>query len=294
MKNLLQFSIIFILLTSCIKDIPDPSWVKIETWTLEANPNAQNSAGVLTHNFTDARVYVNNELLGIFELPVKIPVLAEGNAEIKIFPTIKNNGISATKKAYPFVETYVENVVLVKNQTVTIHPKTRYYKETKFNIEDFEDVTVKLVDGPNSSTNFMVVSDASIINPQINENKFLKVVLNQSQDNWVASTTFNNGSINMPLPKGQEVYLEIDYYNTNQVVSGLLGIGIDGVQENPNVRLNPQSPSEVKWKKIYIELREVVSGMTNAQYYEFSFDALLDDGDSEGIICIDNIKAVYF
>jgi len=47
-------------------------------------------------------------------------------------------------------------------------------------------------------------------------------------------------------------------------------------------------------KKIYIELREVVSGSTNAEYFEISFDALLEEGISDAEINLDNIKVVYF
>ena len=98
----------------------------------------------------------------------------------------------------------------------------------------------------------------------------------------------------MNLPQGREVYLEIDYYNTNSVVSGLIGVGNSGITTNPNVQLNFQDASNVKWKKIYIDLKEAVSGMANIDYYEFSFEALIKAGETNTEINIDNIKAVYF
>jgi len=292
-KILFLFGLIF-LLSSCVKNNDDPSWIEISEWQLIKNPNEQYPSGVLTSNLTDAWVYVNNEIVGVFELPCKIPVLVNGNAEIKVYPAIKNNGISATKKIYPFMEAFTVNTTLVKNEVFHIDPITQYYETTRFTFENFEDPTAKLEDGPTSPANWQLSYDASILDPAINGTKFCKIVLSSSAESWVASTTFNNGALNMPLPSGKEVYLEIDYYNTNRVTSGLLGIGSNGITDNPNVQMNPQDPSSVKWKKIYIELREVVSGMTNADYFEFSFQALIDDGDTDGIICIDNIKAVYF
>jgi hypothetical protein len=98
----------------------------------------------------------------------------------------------------------------------------------------------------------------------------------------------------MNLPRSAEVYLEIDYYNTNAVITGLLAISPSGVQPNPNVQLNAQSPSSVKWKKIYIDLRELVSNSSPSAYFEQSFQAELDQGDTEGVIIIDNIKVVHF
>ncbi len=292
-KILLLFGLTFIL-SSCVKNNEDPSWIEISEWQLIKNPNEQYPSGVLTSNLTEAWVYVNSKIIGVFELPCKIPVLESGLVEVRVYPAILNNGISATKKIYPFMEPVIISANLIQNEVFHIDPVTQYYETTKFTFENFEDPTIKLEDGPTSPANLQVVSDANILDPVINGTKFCKIVLSSSADRWIASTTFNNGALNMPLPKGKEVYLEIDYYNTNRFTSGLLGIGVNGISDNPNVQMNPQNPNSVKWKKIYIELREVVSGMTSADYYEFSFQALIDDGESDGIICIDNIKAVYF
>jgi hypothetical protein len=58
--------------------------------------------------------------------------------------------------------------------------------------------------------------------------------------------------------------------------------------------LNKQAPSAVKWKKIYIDLKELISNSPAGTYFEQSFQALLDEGDTEGTIIIDNIKVVHF
>ena len=68
---------------------------------------------------------------------------------------------------------------------------------------------------------------------------------------------------------------------------------IDGLN-NPLVRLNKQFESEVQWKKIYIDLREVVSGSTSAQYFEFTLNSILPEGVNSAEINIDNVKAVHF
>ena len=294
MKKIVLFFGLFLALTSCIKNNPDPSWIYIEKWQLIENPDLIGIAGVPTHNITNAWVYVNGETIGVFELPVKIPVLISGSAKIQITPAILNNGISATKKIYPFLEPFILQTELIQNETLVINPTTQYFSSVKFNIENFEGASYVVTEGPSSTVIANTSNDPLILDPSINELKFLRLDLSTSNDRWIASTEFNLSSINMPLPKGKEVYLELDYYNTNQVTSGLIGISSTNQTNNPNVRLNPQNDNEVRWKKIYIDLGEVVSGMTTADYYEFSFDALLDDGASSGFICLDNIKAVYF
>lgn len=298
MKRITLLFSLLLVLNSCIKNNPDPSWIYIDKWDLIDNPDhLVEETGILTQNISDAWVYVNGETIGVFELPVKLPILQSGNSNIQIFPAIKNNGISATKKIYPFMKPFIVNADLIQNEQLSISPVTQYYSSSKFYLIDFEGtVTSEIDEGPGSLAIAAESSDPQILDPSINGNSFLKVVLNSGASEWVASTTINDNvsALDMILPKGQDVYLEIDYYNTNSVISGIIGVGASGQTVNPNVQLNPQEDTEVEWKKIYIELREVVSGMTTADYFEFSFNAILDEGKTSSVICIDNIKAVYF
>lgn len=287
MRSILSFILVGFLFSSCLKNNPDPSWLEVNTWTLEANTSAAMNPGELTHNFTDAWVYVNDKIVGVFEVPFKIPLLLEGNVNIKIYPAIKNNGISATKKLFPFTEVYEVNAELVQNQTLTLNPKTRYYSWTKFWIEDFEDASMQIENDPNSLTQITSANDASILKYG---NYYGHVTLTPTDSVWIAYTTEH-----LVLPKGgKEVYLEIDYYNTNSVTTGVLAISPTEVKPNQNIKLNKQDSSTIKWKKIYIDIKEIVSYYTDAAYYQMSFQAYIEAGLGTGEICIDNIKVVYF
>jgi hypothetical protein len=101
-----------------------------------------------------------------------------------------------------------------------------------------------------------------------NGNTYAKVDLNSTDSIWVAYTTF--GSY---LPKGKEVYLEIDYYTTNRVVTSLLAISPSGLKKNPNIQLNKSTPETVKWKKMYIELRELIGASEASAYFDHGFEA---------------------
>ncbi len=287
MKKIVIFLTIVFVVLSCSKNNENPSWLLIQKWELQPT-NQTTVVGELTHNFSDAKVYVDNELIGGFELPCKIPVLKSGVSKISIYPVILNNGISATKKVYPFVEPYETNVNLLNSQVVELFPTTRYYENLNFWIEDFEDNFVNIETSPSSSATLVKSNDATIIS-STNGNYFGRISLSTTANNWIANTTGQ-----LILPAGKEIYLEIDYHNTSSLTTGLLRYSSTGVLPNPNVRLNKQVPGEVEWKKIYIELREVVSGSTNAEYFEISFDALLEEGVSDTEINLDNIKVVYF
>lgn len=282
----LPFFFVFFLL-GCVKNNEAPVWLEVNKWTLEANPNSQNPVGELSHALTDAAIYVNDQFKGIFELPVKIPLLdVTGAAKVSIFPVVVNNGISATKKLYPFTETYYEDVVFVQNQTVMVNPRTRYYKDCQFWIEDFEDAAVQIETDDNSLASFEKGSDPAKLKYG---NYYGLAELNTSKNLLLAYT---NGKI--PLPRGKEVYLEIDYRSTNSLVTGLIEVSATNIQDHVNIQMNAQPAASVVWKKIYIDLKELVGATPNAEYYEVSFSAQLGDGLSSSEIIIDNVKLIHF
>lgn len=287
MKHLVLLFLLMTLLSSCVKNNPDPSWLEVNSWTLLANADLTNIEGELTHNFSDAWVYVDDKLIGVFEVPFKIPVLNSGAVNIKIYPAIRNNGISATKIIYPFVEVYEINTTLIQNQTITLNPTTKYYSHTTFWIEDFEDAAIKIQDDPNSQSSIQAGNDPAILQWG---NSYGEVNLNDVDTTWVGYT-----NVQMDLPRGKQLYLEVDYRSTNTLITGILAISSTSIINNQNIQLNAQDGNGiVKWKKIYIDLREVVSNASTADYYELSFQALLDYGLSSSQIIIDNIKVVHF
>lgn len=280
-RIILLFGLILIV-SGCIKNNPDPSWIEINEWVLEENIDSPYNAGVLTSNFTDAWVYVNDQLIGVFEVPCKVPVLVSGSANIKVFPAIHNNGISATKKMYPFVQPHEEDVQLVQNESIVINPTTKYYSNVQFWIEDFENATFKLNHTSQSSATLIIESETNGLN------KYGRVLLNSSASNWEAYT---NQALS--FPQGSEVYLEVDYYNTNKIVTGLIAAKADGTTEDHiNISMNAQDPSEVVWKKIYIDLKELIINTQGVEFVQ-TLQAKLAEGASEGLIRIDNIKVVH-
>jgi len=278
---------LFFLFSACVKNNPDPAWLQVNEWTISANPSLSLQEGELTENISDAWVYINDELIGVFQVPFKIPILKEGNVTFKIYPAIKNNGISATKKIYPFLKEYVINGTLVKNQVFTINPTTQYKDNLNFWIEDFEDASFQITDDPNTSAANI---DTNNIDLQwFNGNAFGKVVLNSTDSTWIAYT-----SEQLNLPKGEECYLEIDYKVTNNVTTGLIYVTSESTTNNVHIRLNAQKPDVAVWKKIYIDLRELIGNSPSGSVFSQSFIASLDEGNTEGIILIDNIKVIHF
>ena len=283
------FFLLFLLFTSCVKNNPDPSWLEVNEWTLNPNIELSGAEGELNHNFSDAWVYIDDEIVGVFEVPFRIPILKSGPVNIKIYPAVRNNGISATKRVYPFMDVHEINVDLIQNETVTINPETKYNAVSNFWVEDFEDpLNVKLDIDANTSAILSTPTDNQDLQT-FNGNFYGLINLNSSDSSWVVSTRDQ-----LLIQKNREAYLEIDYYNTNSLLTGLIWISPNVVINNPNIQLNAQDESDVRWKKIYIDLKELIGNAPNDSNILQSLIAKLDPGKESSEIRLDNIKVVYF
>ncbi len=284
--RVLLYLVLVGLLSACIKNNPDPSWIEVNPFVLVSNPSLSGSEGQLTKDFRDVWLYIDDQMIGCFQTPFKIPILKEGNVNIKIYPAVRNNGIATDKKIYPFMNVYEINSKLVKNQTLTVNPVTSYVNNSNFWIEDFEDASIKIQDDPNTSLASLFISSDNLT--PFNGFNYGKVVLTELDSIWVANTTEQ-----LPIAKNKPCFMEVDYYNTNSFVQGFLALNSNGSIYQDNAGFNEQPVSTVKWKKMYIELTELIGNSTNGSNFIQTFKAKLDSLQTETFICIDNIKIVY-
>lgn len=277
---LLSGSICFIL-SGCIKNNPDPSWLEIKDFTVVANPEL--TEGELSmHGFTNGWVYINEKFIGTFELPCKIPVLITGQASVRVYPTVIKNGIAASKKLYPFTAPYETTIELVQNETVTINPVTNYIEGTNLIIEDFQGGAVKLIPGNDTQTNLLIESEGG--------NSYGRVLLTSSAPYW--SAYMNKGGDNeaFSFPIGSEIFLEFECNNTHRLKTSIIYGKLDGtITEQDNITVTTAKDG---WKKMYIELTEVIA-YSGGYAFWFGFKYELPEGESEATVLIDNIKIVY-
>jgi len=287
MKRLAILFCVGFLFSACVKNNPKPIWLKINEWDLVENPDITASdPGDLTHNLSDAQIFVDEKLIGTFELPCRIPVLASGSKSVRIYPTIRNNGISATKKVYPFCQQYELTMDLVEGETYTINPTTYYKKSCLFWVEDFSGSTLKLTQDSETSALMAAEHDPAIALTGF----YGHVHLNEANPIWEA--TLSNSLI---LPKGgAEVYLEVDYRNDQGILSGIFALfsGANPTQ-NDHITMNGQTGAPV-WKKIYLDYKEIVSYSVNATSFLPYFRSALGSGQTSGDIYIDNIRIVHY
>lgn len=276
-----------LLFINCVKEQSKVSWLHIDKWELEEHPFASQSAGELSHNFNQVFLSMGGKFMGTFELPIKIPITAEGMQSFVLVPGTVINGINATKSRYPFVENYQIDFELKLEDTVFMKPVTRYFPNTKFLIEDFETPLLNLKE--NEGNGYAALTRSN--DPEFLKwgNFFGRIELNASDSLFVANTTFG---VNLP-GQNVDVYLELDIMNTNSLGTSVISYNstTDDFDDDINIQVNPQSNPE--WRKIYISIREIVSFRQQANVNEQGMFALFDNLGDDTFIYLDNLKVVY-
>lgn len=256
-----------------------PSYIHIDSISLSTN-NAQHGSN--SHKITDAWVYVNDQLIGAFELPANIPVLEEGVKEVKVRAGIKVNGISATRSRYPFYNLYEETVNLVTGQAITVNPTVTYFASfVPFElIEGFENAGVSFTDTLNSDTTLVILNSPD---PNVFEgNRSGAVYLDDAHPRFLGISA---GTFSIPT-NGADAFLELNYKCNQHFSLGIIGGTIDYREA---IVLNPTSG----WNKIYIRLSELASLGPVYGSYRLYFAMQKESSVSLSELYLDNIKLIY-
>ncbi len=277
----------FLFISSCRKfdgDQTIPSFIQIDSIALSSDYFTE---GANTHNITDAWVYVNDQVVGAFELPALVPVLMKGINKIEIRPGIKLNGISSTRAPYPFYKPYIIEAKLVEDSVTVLKPVVSYYSTTQFAwIEDFEGSSISLEKTNKSDTVIerTVPGDPEAYTSQYSTYSGKVHLLDEVKKFEIV--TFN-GYI---LPgKGTPVFAEIDYKCNRGFGVGVFIKNSNAILTFPLVVVNK---SDI-WNKIYINLSPIVTEYPNAEYVKLFLDSDLGNDETEAIYFFDNLKIVY-
>lgn len=288
MKIFYLFILVPFLFWGCKKEDLTPSWLVIDSIDLITDEATE---GPDSEGITDAWVYMDNEALGVFSLPARIPVLAEGEHSFTIYAGIKVNGISATRTRYPFYTRYDSQITLVKDQETAVTPIVYYKSDISFELlEDFEDIGIDFEKEPESDTNITIIT----------KNEYPDIVKYGNNCGFISLTEADSvykgiTNTNLNLPRNQDVYVEFDYMNDNTIALGVLAENSGGIAEHPPLVIaNAQETTSMQWKKIYIALQEDVSYELNATSYEIYLLSILDAENTSGVIYLDNIKVLRY
>jgi len=280
------FLFLFIsLIQSCVKDDPGlvPTYISIDSIQLVSNPSIAHLEGSLSHNITDAWIFVNGEYLGSYELPATFPLLKEGVHTLEVKAGIKINGISGTRGMYSFYESYTIDLDFVQDSVIKVNPIVRYRDITNFVwMEDFDDGHSSVISSSRSDTIMELTSDPK----KVFEGSFSGVVYLDATR--ILFEGFSVEGYEMPH-QGEAIFLELDFKTNNSMLVGMMANVYGDVIQSSVLVLNPTD----EWKKIYINMTNAVNMFPTSSIYSVYFQVLKQDNVSFPEVLIDNIKLVY-
>ncbi|MFC5270143.1 hypothetical protein [Adhaeribacter terreus] len=269
-----------------------PSYIKINSIPLDPRKNATEDYGSASNNIVDAWVFANKKIIGCFELPATIPIVADGNVEIDVYAGIYGDGQKAARFPYAFYTQYDTTVLLEPGKVTAVAPKVKFESRTVVPFDVYEDFTAF------PATPAIRVAANSAYKLEANQdsladfkyaNATVGVVYGKSGEtsDLVLESLFNGR-----LPQANApVFLEFDYRTTRPFKVGVLATAVGG---NPtpimDLTLNPTR----KWTKMYVNLTEEVN-ITGLQSANFRMLWQVDmNGNPRDYFAIDNIRLIHF
>lgn len=260
-----------------------PAYIHIES----IHVSSELAQGSPSSNITDAWVYLDETLIGSFELPATVPILSNGKQSITIRPGIKLNGISNTRAAYPFYTEIKRELNLVKDSVINISASTTYEDNTVFPwIEGFDMSSISMDTTDESTVNIGRTNDPNLIfNEPGNSYSGLVTMTNDS----AVFEAVTKDVFDFPASGGY-VFLEVNYKINHPLVVGVY-YSTGGFQvQRPMLILNQTD----EWKKTYINLTVLKYDTPSASDFQIFIGAEKEDGTEDATFLLDNLKLVRF
>jgi hypothetical protein len=268
---------VFIFFNSCVKENAVPAYLYIPAFSL----TTKSGEGTSAQKITDAWVYVDGQINGVFQMPVTLPVVEIGKHEISIVAGVRNNGIKSNPVIYPFHTPYKVTLDLKAGIVETIRPTTAYIANAQFKIlEDFETNNNFRIDRDgNSALRFTTIDNGF-------EGKSGQIVLTKTNKQMEKASATKAELSNT----AENIYLEMHYKTDSELSVGI--IGSDPVS-NPSgtasykITLFPNK----EWNKTYINLTNEAKDLKMKEF-QIVFRSLLPDSLNTSTILIDNVKLI--
>lgn len=269
------------------KDDPEqiPAYLDLQPFTV----NAQ--GGASWQKITDGWLYVNGEFLGAYTLPAVVPILAEGECDVILFPGVKENGITATPNIYPFLKRYDVKKTLAPAENTVINPETEYETTAVFpwqNRGDFDSGSTLQFENRDAddATGYTLSNDGAFAG------KSLQMAVDTAH--WLIEIA--SEKVVLPTTGDRQVWLEVHYKNNMPFTLYLLGTkGGAGELAQAVYQFNDSE----NWNKIYFNLTEFLTSSVQDDY-RILFSAGLPRDQSNkfsqinGAVLLDNIRLVHF
>jgi hypothetical protein len=287
LNKILIYTIIYVLLavslTRCTfldDNAPIPMYLDLKQPTL-----TYGSAINETHNITEVWVFQDNQILGVFPLPAKVPILSETSLiNIKILAGVRNNGSKTTPILYPFIDGIDKSLTFEEGKTVSIPLEFKYRTEgLKVPInETFEGGHSLSVDLDGNLGTFLDVSSS--------------ISASGARSGWMkfdSNTPYTEVGSSIDITAESSApgasFLEFDYKGEGEITVGIAKV-TGSVFKVDRLLFIPGKPD---WNHIYVDLTQTLQTKDYTSYrIVFGFTRPINSISAS--MFIDNVKHLHF
>ncbi|RYD58715.1 MAG: hypothetical protein EOP56_03775 [Sphingobacteriales bacterium] len=256
-----------------------PLYVSVDSFSVVPTPGKD--VGSLSHDIKSVLVYFNNQSVGYYNIPARIPILADGPGQVQLVPAVSFSGLNYVRE-YPYYHPDTFQIAYNPGTVVKHTGITRYRTNAMIKVEDFE-----------NGNPFIKVNAGNSADTVLKQEKNPAYVFEGQGAGFISLTTSHPSCeviTNQSFPIGQgNSYLEVNYKCDVPVHFGL--------QTTANGTIVARYLYGVyatdTWKKVYIGLSEF-TGEYKSSAYNLMIKTQLVDGKTEAQIMLDNIKIVSF
>lgn len=278
-------ALLLLLFASCEESGTVPSYLELSKFSVASDPVSE---GANTSNIPISWVYVNDQLLGVWESASEVPVIPNGEVNVKLRAGVHRNGVSSEPVQYPFYQLLSLGAQLAPDRGTPVQAVFTYQPDLDIWHAPFDDVDMPFT--------FDVASDTVLLH------RDSAMYASDAQDGYGDAAAFY---LDVDHPKIRAVsfenvdleaigtcWLELDYRTDVRLLLGMYYTSGGLVQDEPYVYIAPSKRDDggMPWKKIYIDLTPFTAQNTSDR--KFYISAQLEGGATAAQGWIDNVKIV--
>lgn len=290
---ILIISVVLVSSGCSVLDKPEltPSFIEVDEFVLVTT----SAEGTTSHRIKDGWVFIDEEFVGAYELPARIPLIANGEHNVKVYPGIYKNGIQGERVIYPFYSKFDSTYYLVPNETVYVTPEITYEDGLYIWKEEFEDPSFKWTLFSTNSDTTMIVAKPSEYSDLFEGNAGL---IKMSANNiYCEMRTEEPAFDNLPTNINTSAYMELNYKCNYPFQLGLLhnNSGLAAYDKEALITFNETTDENgiMQWNKTYLFIPDITNFFQQATEFDF-YISVFNNKEQDGIeVYVDNFKVIF-
>lgn len=244
-------TLMFTLLSGCDRESETiPSYIRIDSVSVSTTLAQGNNI----HEISAVNVYVDEQFIGLFEIPSTIPVLFSGRRKLSIIPSVRLNGAQnqhVIHRLFNRTDTFID----LEEGKITHAGNIRltYKNNVEFPwLEDFEDNNsslIRLFSGT-GDTSYIVTEPFSLKGRYLGNTRCMKVVMAAADTAKVIDMASFKYFGNLPF-LGTDIMFEFDINTPVPVQMAMIRKNSSGKLYLPYVYIFETGNT---WKRFYINL----------------------------------------